>query len=187
MCIRRESPNHSFRPGHILWPQGKWQRMVYIHTAKLSPFPRNCLLETGLGLYSSSELRPGDHNAGWTEPMPKWVLKVKLQRPLHASTWAQAWSLFHLLVYILSVGWGGGSKSSRERKKLFTVKHNFSPRTNRYKLTMNILVFKLKDGFQSWGESNSKATFPQKSKNRNVNSAEDILLLLPMFQSLLQS
>lgn len=50
------------------------------------------------------------------------------------------------------------------------VKCNFSLKTSRYKLTMNILGSKLKDGFQPRGESNSKATFPWKSKSKRVNS-----------------
>jgi len=51
-------------------------------------------------------------------------------------------------VCILPAGWAGGSKRSRERKELFMVKDNFGPRTNMYKLTMNILDFKLKEDFQ---------------------------------------
>lgn len=36
------------------------------------------------------------------------------------------------------------------------VKDNFGPRTSMHKLTMYILDFKLNEGFQLWGESNSK-------------------------------
>lgn len=170
MHTRRESPNHSLRPGPILCPRVSGRGWFALTQQNSLPSPETaCWKQVPACTLPLTELRPGDHHAGWTEPMPKWVLKVKLQKPLHASTWAQAWSLFHLLVYILSVGWAGGSKSSRERKKLFTVKRNFSPRTSRYNLTMNILGFKLKDGFQPWGESNSKATFPQKSKSKKVN------------------
>lgn len=51
-------------------------------------------------------------------------------------------------------------KKQHGKEKAIYSKALLSPRTNRYKLTMNILSFKLKDGFQLRGESNSKATFP---------------------------
>lgn len=59
----------------------------------------------------------------------------------------------------MPIGWAEGSKKqgiNKENKELFMVKDNFGPRTSMHKLTMYILDFKLNEGFQLWGESNSK-------------------------------